>query len=70
MREYKIYFNQVVTQQEYNVAYVKANSEEEAFQKLKDGEYYDFDTFDIEVMETGDFKDVEITEVGDDDLSD
>lgn len=69
MREYKIYFNQVVTQQEYDVAYVMASSEEEALQKLKDGEYYDFDTFDIEVIQTGDFKDVEITEVGDDDLS-
>ena len=70
MREYKIYFSQVVTQREDDVAYVMANSEEEAFQKLKDGDYYNFDTFDISVIKTGDFEDVEIIEVAEDnDLS-
>jgi hypothetical protein len=70
MREYEIHFSQVVTQREDNVAYVMANSEEEAFQKLKDGDYYNFDTFDISVIKTGDFEDVEIIKViEDDDLS-
>ena len=63
MKNYKIYFSQVVKQREFNVAYVKADSEEEAMKKFKEDAYYDFDTRDIDVIETGEFEDIEIEEL-------
>lgn len=63
MKNYKIYFSQVVKQREFNVAYVEADSEEEAMKKFKEDAYYDFDTRDIDVIETGEFEDIEIEEL-------
>ena len=39
MKTYRIYFSQVVTQREFDRAYIEADSEEEALKKLKNHEY-------------------------------
>ena len=63
MKDYKIYFSQVVKQREFNEVYIKADSKEEAMKKFKEDAYYDFDTRDIDVIETGEFEDIDIEEL-------
>lgn len=65
MGYYKIYFTQLVKQREFDRAYVKANSEEEAIKKLKNYEYDNFETDDIDVIDVGEFEDIEVVELED-----
>lgn len=63
MKTYRIDFNQVVVQREYNKAYVEAESEEEAIKKLKRYNSVEFHTMYTEVIDADEFEDVEIKEI-------
>ena len=58
-------FEQIVTQKEYSVATVEANSKIEALQELKEGNCIDFDTYDIEGIKEGDPENINIIEAND-----
>ena len=62
---YKIMFEQIVTQKEYSVATVEANSKIEALQELKEGNCIDFDIYDIEGIKEGDPENINIIEAND-----
>lgn len=63
MKTYRIDFNQVVVQREYDRAYVEAESKEEAIKKLKLYNCVEFHTMYTEVIDADEFEDIEIKEI-------
>lgn len=54
MKTYRVHFTQVVKQREQCIAEVNANSEEEAREKIKFGEYDELEIFNADVLDFDD----------------